>query len=124
MPARIIDGKAVAEALRAKLAERVRELVARGVHPCLAAVTVRPDPAWSVYLKNQASACAVLGIKHQVVAMADGCTAGQLSERIEGLNVDPLVHGIIVQNPLPDGFSSLAVQAQLSPDKDVEGVNP
>jgi methylenetetrahydrofolate dehydrogenase (NADP+) / methenyltetrahydrofolate cyclohydrolase len=124
MAARIIDGKAVADRRRGALAEKLRGLRSKGIHPCLAAVTVSDDPAWQVYLKNQASACAAVGIRHHIVALGDGASQEDLSERIEALNVDPNVHGIIIQNPLPNELDDLQAKAQLSPDKDVEGVGP
>jgi len=124
MPARIIDGKRLADLWRERLAESVRGLRERGLQPCLVAVTVRSDPAWAVYLRNQAKACAVVGIDHRIIELPASADAEDLSERIEALNVDPAVHGILVQSPLPAGFSELQVQALLSPDKDVEAVGP
>ncbi len=124
MPARLIDGKAVADARRARLAVQVHALVARGVAPCLAAVTVTPEQGWGVYQKNQAAACAAAGIAYRPVELPAGSTPEDLAELIEGLNVDPLVHGIILQNPFPAHLDARAAQAQLSPDKDVEGVGP
>lgn len=124
MAARVIDGKAVAEARRAALAQKVRALRERGIQPALAAITASNDQAWAVYLKNQAQACAAIGIKHQVEPLPEPCTQDDLNERIEALNVDASVHGIIVQSPLPAHLNDLQAQAQLSPDKDVEGVGP
>ncbi len=130
MPARIIDGKAIAQERRTRLAEHVRQLAARGLRPCLAAVSVHADAGWSVYLKNQAAACAAVGIAHRSVELPPGCSQEDLSEAIEGLNADGAVHGIILQNRLgapgtsSAGLSEFHAQAQLSPDKDVEGVSP
>jgi methylenetetrahydrofolate dehydrogenase (NADP+)/methenyltetrahydrofolate cyclohydrolase len=137
MTARLIDGKMVAEGRRARLAEQVRVLNGRGIQPCLAAVSVQADPAWSVYLRNQASACAAVGIRHRVVELPAGCGQEDLNEAIEALNLDRDVHGIILQSPLRgappagasgatggEGLSDFQAQAQLSPAKDVEGVNP
>ncbi len=130
MPARIIDGKAIAQERRARLAEHVRQLAARGLRPCLAAVSVHADAGWSVYLKNQAAACAAVGIAHRSVELPAGSSQEDLSEAIEALNADGAVHGIILQNRLgapgtsSAGLSEFNAQAQLSPDKDVEGVSP
>lgn len=124
MPARSIDGKPIAEAWRARLAERVEALRQRGIRPCLASVTASADGAWSVYQKNQAKACEQIGIAYRRVDLPAGATQADLSETIEGLNVDHDVHGIIVQSPLREPFSELTVQALLSPDKDVEAVGP
>ncbi len=134
MPARSIDGKAIAETRRRVVTDQVRGLRARGIHPCLTAVSVADDPAWAVYLKNQAAACARVGIRHQEVTVDPQATQEDLSEVIEELNVDAGVHGIILQSPLRrfaqvqtpvgDGLSDFLAQALLSPDKDVEGVSP
>lgn len=124
MPARLIDGKAVAERRRTALAERVRGLVARGVQPCLAAVTVRADHGWTVYQRNQAAAAAAAGIQHRAVQLPDGADQEGLLDAIEALNVDPAISGIILQSPLPAGFDGFIAQSRISPDKDVEGVGP
>jgi len=124
MPATLLDGKPLAELWRTRLAVRIGELRATGIHPCLAAVTVHNDAAWNVYLRNQAKACAAVGIEHRVVELPVGATQEDLSERIEGLNVDSSVHGIIIQSPLNEPFNELQAQALLSPDKDVEAVGP
>lgn len=130
MAARIIDGKSVADARRATLTERVAALATRGIHPCLAAISVHQDPAWGVYLRNQAAACLAVGIRHRTVALAADCTQEELSVAIETLNADDDVHGIILQSPLRRGdgtgpdLSDIQAQNLLSPSKDVEGVSP
>ncbi len=124
MPARLIDGTAVSTRRRAALAERVAVLAAAGRQPCLAAITVRADAGWAVYAKNQAKACAAAGMAYRSVELPADAGMEHLAGAIEALNIDPAVHGIIVQSPLPTGFDQPAVQALLSPDKDVEGVGP
>ena len=124
MTARIIDGKAVSERRRAALAERIAGFAARGIKPCLAAITVREDHGWTVYARNQAAACAQVGIAYRTITLAPGAGPEDLAETIETLNVDAAVHGIILQAPLPAGFDPFQAQARLSPGKDVEGVNP
>ena len=124
MPARIIDGKAVSDRRRVALARQVQELASRGLQPCLAAVTVRADHGWSVYQRNQATACAAAGIQHRHVVLPEGADQEALFEAIEQLNIDASVHGIIVQNPLPEGFDALALHSRISPGKDVECVGP
>ncbi len=120
----LIDGKLVSERRRAVLRGRVQALVTRGIQPCVAALSVREDHGWSVYLKGQASACAAVGIQHRQVVLPPGSTQDDLLERIETLNLDPSVHGILLQSPLGEGFDAFQAQARLSPDKDVEGVGP
>lgn len=124
MAARILDGKALAERRRTPLIARVQALAGAGVQPCLAAVTVKTDGGWTTYLKGQATACAQVGIRHRVVELTPGADHEALVEAVEALNLDPTVHGVIVQSPLPAGFDQPAVQALISPDKDVEGVGP
>jgi methylenetetrahydrofolate dehydrogenase (NADP+) / methenyltetrahydrofolate cyclohydrolase len=124
MSARILDGKALADHRRNALAERIRTLAARGTTPCLAAVTVRTDGGWTTYLKGQATACAAAGIRHRVIELSSAADQAVLVEAVEELNLDPTVHGILVQSPLPAGFEQAAIQALISPDKDVEGVGP
>ena len=120
----MIDGKLVSERRRAALRERVQGLVGRGIQPCVAALSVREDHGWSVYLKGQASACAAVGIQHRQVVLPPGSSQEDLLERIESLNLDASVHGILLQSPLGEGFDAFQAQARLSPDKDVEGVGP
>ena len=124
MPALIIDGKAVSDRRRTALAAKVHTLSAQGTSPCLAAITVAADHGWTVYLRNQATACAAVGIRHKIVTLPAHAGQDDLSALIEELNLDAEVHGIILQSPLPKPFNDLQAQARLSPDKDVEGVNP
>ena len=124
MSARLIDGKAVADRRRVALAGRVHALSARGVQPCLAAVTVLADHGWTVYQRNQATAAAAAGIQHRAMQLPPGADQEDLLDAIEALNIDPAVSGIILQSPLPPGFDSFSAQSRISPDKDVEGVGP
>ncbi|MEK7415518.1 MAG: bifunctional 5,10-methylenetetrahydrofolate dehydrogenase/5,10-methenyltetrahydrofolate cyclohydrolase, partial [Planctomycetota bacterium] len=124
MAARILDGKALSDRRRSALTARVQTLATRGQQPCLAAVTVCADGAWSSYLKGQATACAAVGIRHRIIELPSGSTQEALVEAIEALNLDASVHGVIVQSPLPTGFQQTDMQALINPDKDVEGVGP
>ena len=124
MPAELIDGKAISIERQAALAERVTQLRDRGIHPCLAAVSVGGDAAWEVYQKRQAKACDKVGIDYRRETLPADATQQDLSEAIESLNADPDVHGIIIQSPLPGNLNTLSLQAQLSPAKDVEAVSP
>ena len=87
-------------------------------------ISVAADHGWTVYQRNQASACAATGIQHRAVTLPAGADQEALLEAIEQLNVDPSVSGIILQSPLPAGFDGNAAQGRISPDKDVEGVGP
>lgn len=124
MPAQIIDGKALAAARLSAVRTRAAALAAQGRTPCLAAVTVSADAGWTVYCRNQATACAAAGIAYRVETLPSGADQHDLIELIEGLNADPAVHGILVQAPLPAPFDLVQAQGLIGPGKDVEGVNP
>jgi methylenetetrahydrofolate dehydrogenase (NADP+)/methenyltetrahydrofolate cyclohydrolase len=119
--ARIIDGKAVAAALRARLAERVAALPFR---PGLAVVLVGDNPASAVYVRNKDRAATSAGIgSHTIVLPADTAEAALLDE-IARLNADPTVDGILVQLPLPAQIRSQVVIEAIDPAKDVDGFHP
>ncbi len=121
MTAQIIDGNALAARLRAGLAQRVQSLAARGTRPGLAVLLVGEDPASQVYVRNKTKACEQAGL-HSVFEKYDA-DLGQaaLLARIESLNRDPLVHGILVQMPLPRHIDSHRVIEAIAPSKDVDG---
>ena len=121
MTAQIIDGNALAARLRAGLAQRVQSLAARGTRPGLAVLLVGEDPASQVYVRNKIKACEQAGL-HSVFEKYDA-DLGQaaLLARIESLNRDPLVHGILVQMPLPRHIDSHRVIEAIAPAKDVDG---
>ncbi|MEW5864923.1 MAG: bifunctional methylenetetrahydrofolate dehydrogenase/methenyltetrahydrofolate cyclohydrolase FolD [Pseudomonadota bacterium] len=121
MPAKLIDGKAVAAALRAALVPRVAALAARGVRPGLAAVLAGDDPASRLYVRNKMRACAETGLHSEVHEFPADVSEAALLERIARLNADSRVHGIIVQLPLPPALDAAPVLAAVSPAKDVDG---
>ncbi len=121
MSARIIDGKAIAAALRGELAVRVAALEARGVTPGLAVVIVGDDPASKMYVRNKARACEQLGMHSEVHALASETTEAHLIAFVRRLNEDPGLHGILVQLPLPRSIDSRAVIEAIAPEKDVDG---
>lgn len=121
MSARIIDGKALSAKIREEVAERVAALKAKGVTPGLAVVLVGEDPASQVYVRNKVEACQKAGL-HSVKEQypADMSEAGLLA-RIDALNADPAIHGILVQLPLPKHMSAHKVIEAIAPEKDVDG---
>jgi len=121
MPAKLIDGKAVAAALRASLAPRVAALAARGVRPGLAAVLAGDDPASRIYVRNKMRACTETGLHSEVHEFPADVSEAALLDRIARLNADSRVHGIIVQLPLPPSLESARALAAVSPAKDVDG---
>jgi methylenetetrahydrofolate dehydrogenase (NADP+)/methenyltetrahydrofolate cyclohydrolase len=123
--ATIIEGKAIAAALRARIAEAAADLRARhAITAGLAAVLVGDDPASRIYVRSKARACAAAGIasfEHHLPADA-GIAA--ILELVAGLNRDDRVDGILVQLPLPRGINVGRVMAALDPAKDVDGFHP
>jgi methylenetetrahydrofolate dehydrogenase (NADP+)/methenyltetrahydrofolate cyclohydrolase len=121
MSARVIDGKALAEAYRAEFRVRVARLAERGVVPGLAVVIVGEDPASQVYVRNKARACEAIGMHSEVHALAAATTQAQLIAFVKALNANPRIHGILVQLPLPRHVDSRAVIEAIAPAKDVDG---
>jgi len=125
MTARIIDGKAAAAALRAKVAQDVaRFTAATGRAPGLAVVLVGEDPASAVYVRNKGKAtieAAMLSIEHKLPAHT---SEADLLALVDRLNADPTVDGILVQLPLPDQINANKVLTRIDPDKDVDGFHP
>ncbi len=124
MRARIIDGKQIADDMRAELAGQVAELKAGGVTPGLTVVLVGEDPASQVYVRMKGKACEQLGMKSETIRMASDTTEAELLAVVERLNADEAVHGILVQLPLPDQIDERRVLHSLRPDKDVDGFHP
>jgi methylenetetrahydrofolate dehydrogenase (NADP+)/methenyltetrahydrofolate cyclohydrolase len=123
--ARIIDGKAAAETLRAKVALDVATLkAAHGVVPGLAVVLVGNDPASEVYVRSKGKQAAAAGMESLDHRLPAETPEADLLALIGRLNDDPRVHGILVQLPLPAHISSAAVIAAIDPAKDVDGFHP
>ena len=121
MTAQLIDGLALSRQLRTNVAARAAALKARGVIPGLAVILVGEDPASAVYVRNKVKACAETGI-HSVFEKHDAALSeADLLARIEALNVDPSIHGILVQMPLPKHIHPQRVIETISTAKDVDG---
>jgi methylenetetrahydrofolate dehydrogenase (NADP+)/methenyltetrahydrofolate cyclohydrolase len=118
----IIDGNALAQAVRAELAEKAAALKAsRGVTPCLAVILVGEDPASQVYVRNKVAACEKAGFRSIRETYAPDVEPMAVLGKIAELNADPSVHGILVQLPLPKQFDADAVLEAIAPEKDVDG---
>jgi len=124
MTARIIDGKAIAQEVRAEWKVRADALKARGITPGLAVIIVGEDPASKVYVANKVKACAELGLHSEHITLSADSSEATLLEKIAGLNADPKIHGILVQLPVPKHIDSNKVLQAISPDKDVDGFHP
>ncbi|CAH0217565.1 bifunctional methylenetetrahydrofolate dehydrogenase/methenyltetrahydrofolate cyclohydrolase FolD [Roseomonas sp. CECT 9278] len=121
MSARILDGKAIAASLRARLAERVAAL---GYRPGLRVVRVGDDPASGVYVRNKDRAAQEAGFDSATLHLPADATQAALLATIARLNADPAVDGILVQLPLPPQISTEAAIAAVDPVKDVDGFHP
>jgi len=121
MTARILDGAALAQSIRAEMARRAAALAARGHPPGLAVILVGDDSASSVYVRNKVKDCEESGIRSTLDRLPADTTQASLLARIRALNADPAIHGILVQLPLPPQIDTHAVIETISPDKDVDG---
>jgi len=124
MTAQLIDGKAIAAQVRADVAERVSALAERGIQPGLAAVLVGDDPASHVYVGSKQKACAEVGMYSERVELPATASEDEVLEQIARLNADPKISGMIVQLPVPDHISELALQMAVAPEKDVDCLGP
>ena len=121
MAAQLIDGNALSQLLRSQVAERVARLQAKGLRAGLAVVLVGDNPASQVYVRNKVKACEQAGI-HSVLETYDAqMSEEQLLARVDALNNDSEVHGILVQLPLPAHINAQKVIEAIAPEKDVDG---
>ena len=121
MTAQIIDGNALSKQLRGEVAQRAAALTAKGVKPGLAVVLVGDNQASQVYVRNKVKGCEEAGM-HSVLEKYDATmTEAELLARIDALNNDPTIHGILVQLPLPKHIDDHKVIEAISPEKDVDG---
>jgi methylenetetrahydrofolate dehydrogenase (NADP+)/methenyltetrahydrofolate cyclohydrolase len=123
--AEIIDGKKIAQAVRDEVAGDVARFRERtGVIPSLAVVLVGDNPASLTYVGNKERGAREVGIDSVVHRLSADIPENEIIELVERLNRDPLVHGLLVQLPLPQGVNARRVIDNVSPDKDVDGITP
>lgn len=121
----IISGKIVSEKLRSELRDEIAEFKNKnGVTPGLAVVMVGNNPASAVYVRNKHKACLDVGIESYQIEFPEDITEEQLLSKIDELNADDKVNGILVQLPLPSGISEERVIERISPLKDVDAFHP
>jgi methylenetetrahydrofolate dehydrogenase (NADP+)/methenyltetrahydrofolate cyclohydrolase len=121
MSAKIIDGKSLASAVRESVAQTIQTLAARGIRPGLAVLLAGDNAASRVYVRNKVRACEQTGVRWELHEYGHDVPEAALLERIEGLNQDPGVHGILVQLPLPRQLDVSRILDAVSPAKDVDG---
>ncbi len=124
MPAELLDGIAVARAIRDEVAVAVRAERARGVVPGLAVVLVGEDPASTVYVRNKGRACQEAGMHSVTIRLASTASQAELLAVVDQLNADPAIHGMLVQMPLPAQCNADEVIRRIDPAKDVDGFHP
>jgi len=121
MTAQLINGTLLSQQIRADVAKRAAALTARGKQAGLAVVLVGDDPASHVYVRNKVKACNEAGIRSVLEQYEANLSEAELLNRIEALNRDPSIHGILVQMPLPKHIDPQKVIEAISTSKDVDG---
>lgn len=124
MTANIIDGKEIAQAVRKEIAEGVKKLQANNITPGLAVVLVGDNQASRTYVTNKQKACKELGMHSILIEYPASLPQHQLVEKIQELNADDTIHGILVQLPLPEHIDEKEIIEAISPEKDVDGFHP
>lgn len=119
--AQLLDGRILSEKVYEELAGRVRALAERGVVPGLAVILAGDDPASRIYVNNKEKACERLGIRSREIRLPASVTQEELEEKIEELNRDDGIDGILVQLPLPRHLDEASALARISPEKDADG---
>lgn len=119
---KILDGTQVAGSIKEELKGRVERLKEKGVTPCLATILVGEDPASATYVRMKGNACRKLGMDSRRVELDASTTTEELIDVIRGLNEDPMVHGILLQHPVPPQIDERAAFEAIAIEKDVDGV--
>jgi methylenetetrahydrofolate dehydrogenase (NADP+) / methenyltetrahydrofolate cyclohydrolase len=121
MSALLIDGNALSQQMRADFAARTHSLIAQGVRPGLAVILVGENPASQVYVRNKVKACEQVGIHSLLEKYPQELSQADLLARVDALNNDPSIHGILVQLPLPPHIDAQKIIEAIAPSKDVDG---
>jgi methylenetetrahydrofolate dehydrogenase (NADP+) / methenyltetrahydrofolate cyclohydrolase len=120
----LISGRAIAEKVYIDLRREIAELKAKGLTPGLAVVLVGDDPASRAYVRSKDKMCRELGLHSLKLELPAATTQTELLNRVEQLNADPAIHGILVQSPPPPHIDEAAIIGALDPRKDVDGFHP
>ncbi len=124
MSARLLDGKATAEAIRAELKEKLAVLAQKGIQPGLAVILVGDNPASASYVKAKTKACTELGMKGETLNYPATVSQEEILSKVKELNADPRYHGILIQLPLPKHLDSPSLLEAVAPEKDVDCFHP
>ena len=121
---KIIDGKKIAREIELSLSKNIAFLKKNGIIPSIAVILVGENPASVIYVKNKENAAKRCGILSQKYIYSSNISENELLRKITELNDDPLVHGILVQLPLPKQINEYSIMETISPNKDVDGFHP
>ncbi|MBP2240822.1 methylenetetrahydrofolate dehydrogenase (NADP+)/methenyltetrahydrofolate cyclohydrolase [Cytobacillus eiseniae] len=124
MGEKLIDGKEIARQKKALIYEEVAKLKEIGIIPGLAVILVGNNPASKTYVSNKERTCKELGMHSVLIELPDTVSEQDLLNQVNKLNIDPAIHGILVQMPLPDHINEIKVIETISPEKDVDGFHP
>lgn len=122
--ANIIDGKAVSEHVKQRIAQETAQLKQQGITPGLAVILVGEDPASQIYVNSKERACAQVGFYSEKHTLPADTSMEQLLALVDRLNKDPKIHGILCQLPLPGHLDETAVIHAIAPEKDVDAFHP
>jgi methylenetetrahydrofolate dehydrogenase (NADP+)/methenyltetrahydrofolate cyclohydrolase len=122
--AKLIDGRAIAEKVYVHLRREIAQLKSKGVTPGLAVILVGDNPASRAYVRSKDKMCRDLGLHSEKLELPASTTHSELLARVEELNRDPAIHGILVQSPPPKQIDEAAIVRALDPRKDVDGFHP
>jgi len=122
--ARVLDGAAIASAIKTEMAEEVKALAAQGIRPGLAAVLVGHVPASEIYVASKVKTCGELGLYSNLITPPDTVTTEEMLDLVRSLNAREDIDGILIQLPLPKQVDAKFLLDSVSPDKDVDGFHP
>lgn len=123
MPAQVLDGAAMAREVFSELKPRIAELARHGVQPGLATVLVGENPASRAYIRNKVRACAEIGLYAEIHELPQDSSEATVLAKVDQLNRDGAIHGMIVQLPLPRGLNAHRILQSIAIEKDVDGFN-
>lgn len=124
MKSQIIDGKAIAAKKRMEIASEVKKLKEAGITPGLAVILVGDNHASMTYVSSKQKSCIELGMHSVLIEYPESVTEEELLSKIDELNNDDAIHGILVQLPIPKHIDEIKVIESISPEKDVDGFHP
>ncbi len=124
MTYKLISGKEISEKIYVEIKERLAKLNEKGIVPGLAVIRVGDDPASEVYVRNKERKCAELGIRSETIHLSNNISEAQLISKVKQLNNDPMIHGYLIQLPLPDHIDADKIINYIDPNKDVDCFHP